>query len=476
MQVKELKNKKLEREYSVTITAKDIEAKVDEQLLVVGQQAKIPGFRPGKIPAKVLKQRYGKSVMGEVLEKTVQEKTGEVLKEKDERPAMRPKVEVVSFDEGKDLEFTIAYEVLPDVPKVDLSKVALEKLTYELPESDVQEGLDRLAGHRKSYNKKPDSTKAKNGDAVLIDFKGFVDGEAFQGGEAKGHTLELGTGQFIPGFEEQLVGTKAGDDVKVNVKFPDEYHSEDLKGKDAVFEVQVHEVLGAEEAKVDDAFAKEMGMESLDKLKEAIRGQMSKDYDNVSRTKLKKALFDALDPLCKFDAPKSMIDAEFEAIWSRVEQAKKEGDEAFLDKPEKELRKEYEEIAERRVRLGLYLSDIGRQNDLQVTQEELSGAIMEHARQFPGQEQMVFEYYQKNPENMEELRGPIIEDKAVDFVLDKVKVKDKKVSIEDLLKDDEEEGSKKKPAAKKKAADKKETAAKKKPAAKTKTASKKKSA
>lgn len=475
MQVKELKKTKLEREYSVTVSAADIDKKVNEQLEVVGQQAKIPGFRAGKIPPRVLKQRYGKSVMGEVLEKAVQENTAEVIKQKDERPAMRPKVEVVSFDEGRDLEFKIAYEVLPELPKVDLSKIAVQKLTYDIPESDINEGMERLAGHRKSYDAKAKDTKAKDGDAVRIDFKGFVDGEAFEGGEAKGHTLELGSGQFIPGFEEQLIGKKAGDEAKVKVTFPKEYHSEDLKGKEAVFEVTVHEVLEAKPAKIDDEFAKEMGMESLAKLKEAIEGQMRKDYDNIARTKLKKELFDALDEKCKFEAPKSMIDAEFEVIWGQVQQAKEQGDESLKDKSEKELRKEYEEISERRVRLGLYLSDIGRENKLEVTQEEISGAIMDHARQFPGQEQMVLEYYQKNPEHLEELRGPIIEEKAVDFVLDKVKITEKKVSIEKLLEDDEAVKPKKKASAKKSSEGEK-SAAKKKPAAKSKAAGKKKTA
>lgn len=481
MQVKELKNAKLEREYSITVSAADIEKEVDKELQSLGKQVKIPGFRPGKVPAKILKQRYGKNVMGEVLEKTVQSKTGEMLKDKDERPAMQPKVEVISFDEGKDLEFKVAYEVLPEVPKVDLSKISLEKQTYDLPESDVKEGLERLAGVRKSYDAKAKTAKAADGDAVRIDFKGFVDGEAFAGGEAKGHTLELGSGQFIPGFEEQLIGAKAGDDLKVNVAFPKDYHSEDLKGKDAIFEVQIHEVLEAKPVKIDDEFAKELGMESLEKLKEAIKGQLSKDYDDVVRTKLKKALFDELDDKCKFEAPKSMVDAEFEVIWQQIEQAKERGDESIADKPEKELRKEYEQIAERRVRLGLFLSEIGRQNDLEVTQEEISKAVMDHARQFPGQEQAVFEYYQKNPQNLEELRGPIIEEKAVDFIIGKVKVTDKKVTVEELLADDEEETSsgKKKPAAKKKASTKKDeakTEAKKKPAAKTKTTNKKKTA
>lgn len=478
MQVKQLKNNKLEREYAVTVPAADVEKQVENELQKLSHRVKIPGFRPGKIPSKVLKQRYGKSVMGEVLEKTVNQKTGEVLKDKNERPAMQPKIEIVKFDEGTDLEFKIAYEVLPELPKVDLAKVKVEKLTYELPESEVKEALERLSGMRKSYDAKAVTAKAAKGDAVRIDFKGFVDGEAFAGGEAKGHTLELGSGQFIPGFEDQLIGSKAGDDLKVKVAFPKDYHSADLKGKDAVFEVKVHEVLESKPVKVDDAFAKEMGMESLAKLKEAIRSQISRDYDAVARTKLKKSLFDELDGLCKFEAPKSMIEAEFAEIWKRIEEAKKQGDKS-LDKPEKELRAEYEAIAERRVRLGLFLSEVGREHKLDITQEELSQAIMNHARQFPGQEKLVIEYYQKNPQHLEELRGPIIEDKAVDFILGKAKITEKKVSLDELMTDDDEPAPKKKAAAKK-SSDKKdgkdETAAKKKPASKTKSTSKKKTA
>lgn len=471
MQVKELKKENLQREYAVTIEASVIDAKIEEELKSVGNQVKIPGFRPGKIPMKVLRQRYGKNVLGEVLEKTVQSKTTEVIKEKDDRPAMRPNVEILSFDEGKDLEFKMSYEVLPEIPKIDFSKISVEKLTYDLPDDEVEQGMNRLASYRKSYDAKAKTAKAKEGDAVRIDFKGFVDGEAFEGGEAKGHTLELGSGQFIPGFEEQLVGKKAGDECKVEVKFPEEYHSEALKGKDAIFEVTVHEVLEAKPVKMDDEFAKELGLESLDKLKESIAEQLSKDYDGVARTKLKKALFDALDDKCDFTAPESMVKAEFDAIWQRVEDAKKKGDDSFDDKPEEELRAEYQTIAERRVRLGIFLAEIGRQNDLKVNQDELSKAVIEHARQFPGQEQKVFEFYQQHPEHLEELRGPIIEEKAVDFVLDKVKITEKKVDIETLIADDEEESSsEKKPKAKK------ETAAKKKPAAKSKAATKKKSA
>lgn len=489
MQVKQLKNSKLEREYAVTVSAAEIEAQMQQQLQVIGHQVKIPGFRPGKVPASLLRQRYGKSVMGEVLEKTVNKQMGELLREKEERPAMQPKIEITAFDEGKDLEFTVAYEVLPEVPEVDFAKITVEKLTYDLPESEVEEGLERLASYRKSHE--PKEGKAAKGDAVKIDFKGFLNDVPFAGGEAKGHVLELGSNSFIPGFEDQLIGAKSGDDLKVKVTFPKEYHSKDLAGQPTVFEVKVHEVLAVVPGKVDDTMAKSMGMDSLDKLKEAIRGQIAGDYDNVARTKLKKALFDELDGACKFEAPKSMIEAEFETIWKQIEEAKKRGEEE-LDKPEDELRAEYQAIAERRVKLGLLLSDVGRKNGLKVNQDELSRAVMNHARQFPGQEQRVLEYYQKNPQELQELQGPIIEEKSVDFILGKVKLNERKVSIEELIAEDAETGgsskpkAKAKPAAKKKEAtkdgeeaekaDKKAGEAKKKPSTGTKATSKKKTA
>lgn len=482
MQVSELKKENLEREYKVVVDAKTIEKKMEEKLKSLGNRVKIPGFRPGKIPVKVLKQRYGKSVMGEVLEMTVNTTSGDMLKEKGERPALQPKIEITDYDEGKDLEYKISYEVLPELPEIDVKKLKLEKLVYELPKGEVDDGIKRLAERQKSFNPRAASAKAKDGDAVKIDFEGFIDGTAFQGGKAEGHTLELGSGQFIPGFEEQLVGTKAGDDVTVKVMFPKEYHSQDLAGKDAEFKVKVHEVLAPEAAKIDDEFAKGLGFESLEKLKEMIESQLRKEYDEVVRTKQKKQLFDALEDGYNFDAPKGMVELEFNMIWERLQEAKKQGDET-LDKPDEELREEYQAIANRRVRLGLLLAEVGRKNNLKVTQDELSRAVMDHARMFPGQESKVFEFYQQNPQQLEELRGPILEEKAVDFLFDKISFTEKKVSLEELLKEDEEEGSsssaKKKASGAKKAATKKsedDASSEKKKAPAKKTATKKKSA
>ena len=467
MQVSEVKNNNLEREYKVTVDAKTIEKKMEEKLKSIGNRAKIPGFRPGHVPVKILKQRYGKSVMGEVLENTVNTSSSDVIKQKGDRPALQPKIEVTSFDEGKDLEFTMSYEVLPELPEVDTKKIKLEKPIYELPKKEVDEAIERLAARQKSFEPRAKTAKAKDGDAVKMDFEGFLKGEAFQGGKAEGHTLELGSGQFIPGFEEQLVGTKAGDSVTVKVTFPKEYHSKDLAGQEAEFKVKVHEVMEPKPAKIDDDMAKSFGFDDLTKLREAIEEQLKKDYDELVRTKQKKQLFDHLEKAYDFAAPQGMVDLEFNMIWERLQQAKEQGDDS-LDKPEDELREEYQAIAQRRVRLGLLLAEVGRKNNLKVSQDELSRAVMDQARMFPGQEAKIFEFYQQNPQQLEELRGPILEEKAVDFLFDKITFTDKKVTIEELTSEDDESdqssSAKKKPAAKKTASKKTTGDAEKKPA------------
>lgn len=471
MQVNELKKEKLAREYEVKVDAKTIDKKMEEQLQSISLRVKIPGFRPGHIPTKILKQRYGKSVMGEVLEKTVNSTSGEVLKQKGDRPALQPKIEITSYDEGKDLHYTMSYEVLPEIPAMAFEKLAIEQLTYDIPEEEVQESLKRLAERNQSFKPRDKAAKAKLGDAVKIDFTGYLEGVAFEGGAAQDFQLELGSGQFIPGFEEQLVGSKAGDEKTVKVSFPAEYHKADLAGQPTEFKVVVHEVLEKAEAEINDDFAKNFGMESLEKLSVAIKGQLGKDYDQVARTKMKKQLFDQLDIQVKFDAPQGMVELEFNNIWERLQEAKKHGNDESLDRPENELRAEYQAIAERRVRLGLVLAEIGRLNNLKVSQDELSRAVMDHARMFPGQEKQVFEFYRQNPGQLEELRGPILEEKAVDFILTKITPKQKKVTIEELMRDeDEEEGASSKPKGKKSTAAANEKPETKKASAKKKTA------
>ena len=460
LKIKQTENKKLQRSYEVVVAAEAVESRIEAELKKAGQQAKIPGFRPGKVPMNILRQKYGQSVMGEVIERTVNEAAVEVSKSKDERPAMQPKIEITNYEPEGDLAFTISYEVMPEMPKVDFSKMKVEKLVADVSESEIKESLERIAEGNRTLTAKAKSAKAANGDTVRIDFKGFIGKEAFPGGEAADFNLELGSGQFIPGFEEQLVGKKAGDSLDVKVPFPKDYHSADLAGKEAKFEVTVHEVLEASSPKLDDAFAESIGMESLEKLKGMVEQQIQRDYDSVSRTKMKKDLFDQLDGEAKFDAPTQMVEMETESILNQFEEAKKRG-EIDEDRDEEELKAEYADIAERRVRLGIFLSNVASDNKIEVAKEELTAAVMEQARAYPGQSQKIFEFYQSNPEHLQELRGPILEEKAVDLILGQVKMTEKKVSAEALIAaNEEEEKPKKKTAAKKKAAPKKAAAKK----------------
>ncbi len=461
MQVNEIKKDKFYREYEVVIPAAAVEQNVNERLQSIGQKVKIPGFRPGRVPIKILKQRYGKSIMGEVLENTVTRASHEVLQQKSDKPVLQPKLEITKYDDGQDLHFKMSYEIMPKLPDIDLTNIKLEKLVYDIPESDIEKGVKEIAQANKSYKSKAKTAKAQEGDVVKIDFEGFIDGKAFDGGAAKEHNLELGSGQFIPGFEEQLIGCKAGDNKTIKVTFPKDYHSESLAGKEAEFKVFVHEVLQPVQAKADDELAKKLGLENLEQLKEALAKRLREDYDKVARTKLKKQLFDILEEKYDFEVPEGMVSMEFDSIWKALQEAKKQGDDSIADKSEDELRKEYRAIAERRVRLGLILAEIGNKNNFQVNQDELSKAVMDRARMFPGQEAKIFEYYQKNPQQLDELRGPILEEKAVDYIISQAKLSEKKVTIEQLLADEEDEPVTGKKPGKKKAAAKKTTTSKK---------------
>jgi len=411
--------------------------------------------------------------MGEVLQDVVTETSAQTLNDNKIKPALQPDIQITEFDEGKDLKYTMTVEIMPDMPEVDLSKVKVTKFVAEVNEADVDELQENLLASQKSFNKV--DRKSKNGDAVLIDFKGFVDGVAFPGGEAQGHTLELGSSSFIPGFEEQLVGVKAGDETKVNVKFPDEYHSEDLKGKEAVFEVKVHEVQEAGKAEATEEFAKSIGFESLSKLREMIKSQIEGDASNMARVLVKKEIFDILDEGHNFDLPEKMVEQETQAIIQQIKGHNHDHDGGSCDNPDhdhrsdEEIIEEYGFLADRRVKLGLLVTDIGVKNEIQVTQEEVNQAMFQEARRYPGQEQQVVEFFKSNPQQMDALKGPIIEDKVVDIILEKGSVTEVKKPFEEIkdlvLESNKEETSsgKKKPAAKKKvakSADKKSTSKK----------------
>ena len=446
MQITAKEQTGLAHSFHVVVPASEVAAQMDAELQSISKKVKMPGFRPGKVPMSVLRQKYSKDVMGDVLQNTVTKATKDVVEQKKLRPAIQPDVKIVSFDEGKDLAFDITVEVLPEVPAIDFSKITVDELTYELPEAEVEQALKRLAKTRQHTHAHDGA--AEMGHVTKIDFLGKKDGVPFSGGEGKGFQLELGSNQFIPGFEEQLVGMKAGDKKTISVTFPKEYHSKDLAGAAATFDVTVHEVLRLHAPDVDDKLAVSLGFTDLDNLKGAVRQQIDMEYKGAARAKAKKQLFDALDEVANFDVPPSMLKMESESIMKQVAEAKKAGDPELKDKSEAELKEEYEAISERRVRLGILLSDVARSNNLQITREELSAAVMSQARNYPGQEDKVFDFYRKNPQQIEELRGPILEEKSVDFILSKVTRKPKAVTIEELMKDDEEVVKPKKKAKK----------------------------
>lgn len=441
MQITETNAEGLKREYKVVVPAASIDEKIDARIAQIAATIKMPGFRPGKIPAKVVKQRYGSSVMGEVLEEAVNETSRNVLDQNNLRPATQPKIEITAFDEGQDLEYSMVVEIMPEFELGDFSDVELVREAAEVDEKEVDEALERIAAANREFETVEDRA-AENGDQVVIDFKGFVDGEAFQGGEAEGYALALGSGTFIPGFEDQLLGAKAGEERKVEVSFPEDYGAEHLAGKAAVFETTVKEVQAPKTAGIDDALAEKLGLDNLDALKAAIRDDFRGRYDQISRQKLKRALLDALAGRYEFEVPAGMLEAEFEGIWKQLSDEMARTGQTFesMEKTEDEVREEYRAIALRRVRLGLVLAEVGRVNDVQVADEEVNRALIEQARRFPGQEARVIEYYQKNPDALRALRAPIFEDKVVDHILAQAKVEEKVVSAEDLMKDPDEDG------------------------------------
>lgn len=449
MQVTETKVDGLKRGFKVVVPAETIASKVTDKIKTIGETASVPGFRKGKVPESFLRQRYEKAVMGEVLDELIQAEASKTMADRSLRPAMRPKIEIVSFDEGKDLEFTLDVEVVPEITPVDFSTISLDKMIAEIPAEEVEKALERLASARNETEKVEEDRAAENGDIAVIDFVGSIEGVEFPGGKGENYSLELGSGSFIPGFEEQLVGKKAGEKVDVKVPFPADYHAEDLAGKDAVFAVDVKELRRKKAAELNDEFAKFFGKETLDELRSMIRTELSREYESVSMNNLKRVLLDALSDAHDFPVPEGMLDMEFDAIWKQVENAKNKGqlDAEDAEKSEDDLKAEYRAIAERRVRLGLLLAEIGMKNKITVTDADLNRAIMMEARQFPGQEKAVFEFYSKHPEMLDRMRAPLFEEKVIDFILKAVKLNEKKVSVDELYKAGAEEN--KKPAVKK---------------------------
>jgi trigger factor len=476
MQVTETLNEDLKREFKIVVTAGEIDAQLDARLLELAPQMNLPGFRPGKVPPALLRSRYGDQLLGEILDKTVNESTQSTLDERGLRPATQPKVEIVSFDKGKDLEYTVSVELFPEIETIDFSTLKLERQVAEIADDEVMEAVSRLAEQQKESEPVTKARAAKAGDIVVIDFIGRTDGEPFEGGTATDHHLELGSNSFIPGFEDQLIGAKVDDKKDVEVTFPDEYPAEALKGKQAVFEVTVKELREPKPVEIDDAFATRFGFENLDGLKDAMRERMQGEFKEASRAKLKRALLDELNDKHTFPVPPGMVEEEYRGI---VHQVVAHGEKKDADEPDdghhdhsgspeedekltEEERAEYREIAERRVRLGLLLAEVGRQNNIEVTDEEVTVKIQEQASQFPGQERFIFEYYQKNPQALGQIRAPLFEDKIVDFVVEMAEVTDKVVAPEQLFADEDADADgaaedKPKKAAKKPAAKKAST-------------------
>jgi trigger factor len=442
MQVIEKSSDGLKRAFNVVINADTIDAKVSSRLNEVGQQVRLPGFRPGKVPMALLKKRFGQAVWGEVLERTIDESTQAALTQKAIKPAMQPKVELVKAEEGQDLEFSVQFEVLPEIAAADFSKMELTRLKATVTDEEHQAAVDNVLKNRRTTEKVEENRAAKKGDVVVADFVGRIDGEIFEGGSVNDAQIDIGSGSYIPGFEDQLIGAKAGDTVTVKVTFPDSYSpAPEKSGKKAEFEVKVKELRTATTPTLDDAFAKSLGDESAEGLKERMRKFLQENYDSASRMKLKRALLDRLADDYSFPVPQGLVDVEFDAIWRQMEQVTKDGqlDPEDKDKSQDDLRAEYRAIAERRVRLGLLLSDVGQKNNVVVTPEDINRAVTQEALRYPGQETAVVEYYQRTPQAVESLRAPIFEDKVVDYILGQAKITDQPASIEEVMRDPDEE-------------------------------------
>jgi trigger factor len=435
MQTVETLNEGLKRAYTLTITAKEIDGKVDAELKKVAPQVRMPGFRPGKVPANLVKKMHGPALMQDALNTSIQEGVQKLMAEKQLRPAMQPSVALdESYEPGKDAAVTVELEVLPQVPSPQIDGLKLERLSAPVDDAAVDAQIARIAEGQTQYDDAPEGHAAKEGDLVVMDFVGKVDGVAFEGGTGTDMSVAIGSGRLIPGFEDQLTGVKTGDEKQINVTFPADYGSKDLAGKDATFDLVIKQVKLPGETKIDEEFAKSLGLDSLDKLKELIRGQIEQEHNGLTRTHMKRKLLDQLAEGHDFDVPPSMVEAEFNQIWAQLEhEASHEADpEAAMKEMEAE-RDDYRKIAERRVRLGLLLSEIGQANGVEVSQQEMNRLIAQAAQQYRGEEQQRFiQYVQQEPMAAAQLRAPLYEDKVVDFLFGKAEISDREVARADL--------------------------------------------
>ncbi|MFC4291942.1 trigger factor [Sphingorhabdus arenilitoris] len=480
MQTQETTNEGLKRAYKMTITAAEVEARVDAEVKKIAPQMRMPGFRPGKVPANLVKKKYKDSLMQEALNSSIQDGVQKTLTDNKLRPATQPHLHLDSdYEPGKDVVVDFHFEVLPDITLPAIDGLKLERLQVEPTDAEVNESIERLAKGQKRFETAAKSYKAAEGDQIIIDFEGKVDGVPFDGGKGEGMAVEIGSGQLIPGFEDQLIGLKANDEKVINVTFPEDYNAENLKGKAATFDIVVGEVKKPAETKIDDDMAKGFGLEGLDQLRELMKGQVEQELNGLTRTYMKRQLLDILAADHDFEVPPSMVEAEFSQIWQQLQQEAAREEDPEAAKAEMEAEKDdYRDIAARRVRLGLLLSEIGQANGVEVNQQEMNMLVQQAAQQYPHDQHEAFvRYLQENPMAAAQLRAPLFEDKVVDFLFEKAEVTDKTVTREELeaaIEAEPEAKAAPKKAAAKKAPAKKTTAkkadadkpAEKKPAAK----------
>ena len=451
MQVTETLAEGLKHEFQISVPASDLDAKADARLVDLKEKVRLNGFRPGKVPVSHLKKVYGRSVMAETIDQTIRDTNSQIFTERGFRLATEPKITMPTEEKaveniltGKsDLTYTVSIEVVPAIQLADFKSFTVEKPVAEVTDADVDEAIKRIADQNRTYAAKGEGTKAETGDRVTISFKGTINGTPFDGGSGENIQVTIGSNTFIPGFEEQLTGIATGETRALKVSFPKNYASEKLAGQPAEFETTATLIEAPEETKIDDEFAKTLGLESLDKLKEAARERLSAEFAGATRQRVKRMLLDRLDETHRFEAPPSLVEEEFRLMWNSIKAEMESSGKTFADEDttEEAAQEEYRKIADRRVRLGLVLSEIGEKNKITVTDDEVSRALIERARQMPGREKEVWDYYRNNPNALAQLRAPIYEDKVVDFILELANVTEKKVTREDLYKDEEPEKS-----------------------------------
>ena len=449
MQITETLSEGLKHEFQVSVPASDLDAKADARLIDLKDKVRLNGFRPGKVPVSHLRKVYGRSVMAETIDQTIRDTNTQIFTERGYRLASEPKVtmpteekEVEELLSGKsDLTYTVSIEVVPTIKLADFKSFAVEKPVAEVGDTDINEAIQRIADQNRAFAAKGEGAKAETGDRVTVSFKGTINGEPFEGGTGENIHVVLGTGQFIPGFEDQLVGIGAGETRTIKAAFPKNYANEKLAGQQAEFDTTATAIDAPQPIEINDEFAKTLGLESLHKLKEAVRERLVAEFAGATRQRVKRTLLDRLDEAHKFEAPSSLIDEEFRLMWNSIKAEMESAGKTFADEntTEEAASEEYRKIADRRVRLGLVLSEIGEKNKITVTDDEVSRAVIERARQMPGREKEVWDYYRNNANALAQLRAPIFEDKVVDFILELASVTEKKVTREELLADDEAE-------------------------------------